>query len=142
MLLWIHPTIQFCVTLLSSYVMYMGVKRFMFVYFKAKARFEWKRHVLLGKIVLAVWFLGFCLGLFMANHAWGVINLTEGHFAVGMVMGPLIVAGFATGLILQKPAKGRAGLALSHGIVNSILFLLSIYQLVTGLGVIRLFLMQ
>ncbi|MGE4298521.1 MAG: DUF4079 family protein [Desulfovibrionaceae bacterium] len=141
MLLWMHPIIQLSVTVLSTYVMFMGIQRFRFVHAKAKVRFDWKRHVLLGKIVLAVWFFGFCLGLGMARYDWGTVNLTEGHFMVGMIMAPLIVFGFVSGLILQTPAKGHGRLALVHGVLNTVLFLLSLYQLVTGIGVVRLFLL-
>jgi len=141
MLMWIHPAIQSVALILAVYVLYMGIQRFRFQHFKVRVMFNWKRHVLLGKIVLCLWGVGALLGLFMAHHAWGSTNLTGNHYLVGMIMLPLIVIALATGLMLEKPKGKRAGLALFHGGVNAVLFLMACFEAYTAIEVIELFLL-
>lgn len=140
MLMWIHPAIQGTAMLLAFYVLYMGIQRFRFQHLGHKCMFNWKRHVLLGKVVHILWLLGFFLGLYMAYWAWGSIDLTGGHFLVGVIMVPVIVVAFTSGLILEKPKGKRAGLALLHGGCNLLLFLLACYQAYSAIEVINLFL--
>lgn len=141
-MLWIHPVIQTFCLILATYVMYMGIIRFRFQHMGKKGFFNWKRHVLLGKVVHGLWLFGLGLGLFMAFDAWGSINLTAGHYYVGVAMGPLILIGLATGLMLQKPKGKRANLALLHGAINLILYLMALYQAWTAFEVIELFLLE
>lgn len=141
MLMWIHPFIQLTAMLLAVYVLHMGIQRFRFQHFKIKCAFNWKRHVLLGKVVHVLWLIGCGLGLFMAHFAWGTIDITGPHYIVGVLMVPVIGVALLTGLILQKPKGKRAGLALTHGIANVVLFFMALFQTVTGLEVIKLFLL-
>ena len=141
-MLWIHPLIQAVCLILATYVMYMGFMRFKFQHLGQKAFFNWKRHVLLGKIVHAIWLLGLALGLFMTQFYWGSINLTEGHYYVGVAMGPMIFISLGTGLMLQKPKGKRLGLALFHGITNVVLYIMALYQAWTAIEVIELFLLD
>lgn len=141
MLMWIHPLIQTVALLLAIYVLHMGMQRFRFQHLKIKCFFNWKRHVLLGKIVHGIWLFGAALGLFMANSEWGSINITGPHYTVGVLMIPVLGVALLTGLILQKPSGKRAGLAMTHGTANVLLFFMALYQFVTGLEVIQLFLM-
>lgn len=141
-MLWIHPILQLLCTVLACYVMYMGFLRFKVLHLKKKAMFPWKRHVNLGQIVLPVWFLGIVLGLFFAQYEWGNINMTDAHFWVGISMAPLILVGFITGLIIRKPARRAKTIPAIHGICNTAAFLLSLYQVYSGIGVISLFLLD
>lgn len=136
-MLYIHPVLQFLCTLLGTYVLYLGLRRFLFAHMgKKKIRFNWKRHVLLGKIVHGVWLLGFFLGLAIAWFYWGFLNLTGPHFVAGVAMVPVILGSLLTGLMLQKPKGLRPRLALTHGALNVVLFALVLFQLVTGMGVL------
>ncbi len=141
-MMWLHPFIQSVALILAVAVLYMGIQRFRFQHLKIKAAFNWKRHVLLGKVVHGLWLVGFGLGLFMAHSAWGSVNLTGPHFLAGVIMVPLILISLATGLVLEKPKGRRAGLALTHGVCNVILFLLACYQAWTAVEVVRLFLLD
>jgi len=140
-MLWIHPVIQAACLLLATYVMYMGLMRFKFQHLGQKAFFNWKRHVLLGKVVHGLWLLGLALGLFMTLEYWGSTNLSGGHYYVGIAMGPMILVSLITGLMLQKPRGKRVGLALSHGITNVLLYLMALYQAWTAVEVVQLFLL-
>lgn len=142
MTMWIHPIIQSVAMLLGIYVLYMGILRFRLQHMGIKHFFNWKLHVKLGKIVHGLWLLGFGLGLFMAHYAWGSINLTGGHFLVGVIMVPVIIVALISGLILEKPKGKRATLALLHGVCNLILFFLACYQAYSAIEVIELFLLD
>jgi len=142
MFMWIHPLIQLTAMVLAFYVFYMGIQRFRFQHLKTKCAFNWKRHVFLGKVVHGLWAFGACLGLYMALHAWGSVNLSGGHYPVGVAMLPVIALALLTGLALQKPKGKRAGLALFHGACNTALFLMACYQLYSGIETIQLFLLD
>lgn len=140
-MMWIHPAIQSLAMLIAIYVLYMGIQRFRFQHLKIKCAFNWKRHVLLGKVVHGLWLLGFGLGLLMAYLEWGSIDLTGGHYLVGVLMVPVILVALATGLILEKPKGKRTGMALVHGGCNVLLFCMACYQAWTAVEVIELFLL-
>jgi len=66
-MLFIHPTIQILATLLALCVFYLGLHRFRALHFKQKVTFNWKRHVILGKIGLISWLTGMLGGTVMAK---------------------------------------------------------------------------
>ncbi len=142
MTMWIHPLIQSVAMLLGIYVLYMGIQRFRFQHMGVKCKFNWKLHVKLGKLVHGLWLFGFGLGLFMAYYEWGSIDLTGGHFLVGVIMVPVIIVALISGLILEKPKGKRAGLAMLHGACNLALFFLACYQAYSAIEVIELFLLD
>lgn len=144
-MLWIHPILQFLCMFLATYVLWLGYKRFRFAHLGDKAAapaFNWKRHVLLGKIAHGIWLLGYALGLTLAWREWSDVGLTGGHFVVGVAMGPVVLAAFGTGFLLQTPKGKRPKLALTHGCLNLAAYAMAVYQFVTGIGVVRLFLLQ
>lgn len=141
-MLWIHPILQLTNVFLAAWVLYMGFRRFQFQHLKKKVVFNWKQHVLWGQVVHAVWLAGFGLGLFMAYQFWGSFDLTGSHFTVAMIMAPLLVIGFVTGLMLKKPKGLRKNLALLHGGTNTLLFVLTLYQVWSGAEAIQLFLLD
>ncbi len=141
-MMWIHPFIQSLAMILAVWTLYMGIQRFRFQHLKIKTSFNWKLHVLLGKTVHSLWLFGFALGLFMAWYSWGSIDLTGGHFLIGVIMVPLILIGLGTGLMLEKPKGKRLKLALLHGGCNMALFFLASYQAWSAIEVIELFLLD
>lgn len=141
MFMWIHPAIQTIALLLALWAFRLGYNRFCFQHLGIKCRFDWKLHVRLGKLVHGLWLLGLMTGVYAAWDAWGTLNLTGGHYVVGVSMIPLIFVGLATGLALQKPSGKRSGLALVHGLSNTALLLMALYQLWSGVEAIQLFLL-
>ncbi|BCS89726.1 DUF4079 family protein [Pseudodesulfovibrio sediminis] len=141
-MLWLHPFIQATALILATYVMYMGINRFRFQHLKQKAAFNWKRHVLLGKMVNWLWLIGWLLGLYMTFTSWGSINLTGGHYVIGTLMVPFIIVSLVTGFILQKPSGKRPGLALTHGVTNGVLYCMALFQSFSGMEVVKLFLLE
>jgi hypothetical protein len=131
-MLYIHPFIQTAGILLALYVFYLGVQRFRSGHLHQRVAFKWKRHVLLGKIVLCILFIGLLGGVIMVYIHWHFFLITGIHAIVGLILAPLIIIGFITGIYLDvKKGKHRL-LALFHGMNNLIVLLLSLGQAVSG----------
>ncbi|NJB67830.1 hypothetical protein GGQ74_001470 [Desulfobaculum xiamenense] len=142
MLLWIHPALQLACTLLACHVLWLGARRFMALHLGRKRVFNWKRHALLGRVVLIVWFVAFVWGAAMTRIQWGSSDLTGTHYVVGLVMLPLLITGYATGEVLDRKRARRTVLPLVHGANNLLLFALAVWQVVTGVWVVRTFLLS
>ena len=139
-MMWLHPALQFLSLFVSIYVLYLGYVRFKALHQGIKGIFLWKRHVLLGTVVMAVWTLGMSLGLGMAKVSWNAVLITGLHWQVGMTMLPLAVFGYVSGLIMDRNKAKRTALPLAHAVNNLALVLLAATQLATGIGIIRDFL--
>lgn len=139
--MWFHPALQMFATVAGLIVMYWGCKRFMMAHMKKKAMFPWKKHVRWGTVVLLIWVVGLGLGLLFADMGWGAILVTEIHYLVAFAIAPLCVTAYVTGYILDKYKKKRTVLPLVHGVNNLILCLLVVVQVVTGVWVIKVFMM-
>lgn len=141
--LWVHPILQIIATLMGLWVMEMGVRRFLFAHLKVKGIFfNWKRHVLLGKIVLVVWLLGLVVGVWAMHYAMGAYNVTGGHFNAALPIAGLAGIGYATGHVMDRDRKRRKILNLFHGINNTVLLALVFYQVWTGFELMNMFLFQ
>lgn len=98
----IHPAVMSLLILLFCYVARLGFIRLGTKRLGRKGVFPWKRHVLVGKVVLWGLFAGLGLGLLVnwllssAPFSTGLHVLT----AVGIV--PLASFGLATGLLLDR----------------------------------------
>jgi hypothetical protein len=130
--LFIHPFLQALATLLAFYVFYLGIQRFRSRHLHQKVVFKWQRHVLLGKIVFGVLFIGMLGGFFMVYTHWHRILITRIHTIVGLVLAALIIIGFGTGLSLDAKKKKHRFLPLFHGINNLIVLLLLLSQAISG----------
>jgi len=138
MLMWIHPVLQTLAVCLSLYVLYLGWVRFRAAHLGEKnAVFAWKRHVLLGKTVLTTLSLGFIIGLGAAWLDWKRVFITGHHYKVALLMLPLIAFGLGTGLFMDSVKAKRTALPLAHGCGNALLVLLALYQLYTGINILR-----
>jgi cytochrome b len=141
-MMWIHPILQTLSIVFALYVLYLGCRRFAFAHLGKKgAMFPWKRHVQVGTAVMGTWFLVMLLGLLMAKLAWGATGVSGAHYAIALVMAPLILFGYFSGLLMDKRKARRTKLPLAHAVNNALLCLLAITQLVTGIGVIRDFML-
>jgi hypothetical protein len=138
MLIWIHPVLQTLAGGLSLYVLYLGWVRFRAAHLgDANAVFAWKRHVLLGKIVLTTWGLTFFIGLSVVWLDMKRVFVTGQHYKVALLMLPLIAFGLGTGLVMDRVKAKRTALPLAHGSANALLVLLGLYQLYTGMAILR-----
>jgi uncharacterized membrane protein YozB (DUF420 family) len=138
MIMWIHPTLQTLAVCLSLYVLYLGWTRFSFAHLGRKGVFfAWKRHVQQGTAVLTAWSLSFVIGLGAAWVGWKSVFITGYHYQVALVMLPLIFFGLGSGVLMDRVKTKRTALPLAHGCVNALLVLLALYQLYTGVIILR-----
>ena len=128
----IHPIIQLSATCLGLYVFYLGVQRFRSLHLKQKVKFNWKRHVLLGKIVMATWLAGILGGVSIAYMTWHGFLVTGIHGKVTLVILPLILFGLFSGLHMNRMKKKRTFFPFVHGLVNLTILVLALYQISTG----------
>ena len=128
----IHPIIQLSATCLGLYVFYLGVQRFRSLHLKQKVKFNWKRHVLLGKIVMASWLAGILGGVSIAYMTWHGFLVTGIHGKVALVILPLILFGLFSGLYMNRKKQKRKFLPIAHGLINLTVLLLALYQMSTG----------
>ena len=138
MIMWIHPVLQTLAVLLSVYVLYLGLVRFRFAHLGHKGIvFQWQRHVRQGAAVMVVWALAFVIGLGAAWLGWHSVFITGPHYQVGLAMLPLIAFGLGSGFFMDRNKARRTALPLAHGVVNALLVLMALYQLYTGVGILR-----
>jgi hypothetical protein len=138
-MLFIHPIIQILAILLALYVFYLGLHRFRALHLKQKVAFNWKRHVILGKIVLISWLTGMLGGAVMAKVTWHRFLVTGTHGKVALVMLPPILFGLFSGLYMDRRKKMRTLLPLLHGINNMVILALTGYQITTGWWVVNVY---
>ncbi|MFV0349454.1 MAG: DUF4079 family protein [Halodesulfovibrio sp.] len=139
-IMWIHPIIQLIATIAGFAAMYWGFRRFQMIHLKHKVMFPWKQHVRWGSIALLLWTAGLGLGLLFAHLGWGSILVTDIHYMIGFAVAPLCVTAYATGFAMDKYKKKRTLLNVVHGVNNLLLCLLICIQIVTGVWVIKVFL--
>lgn len=138
MLIWLHPLAQTLALALSFHVLHLGWARFNTAHLgRQGAVFAWRRHVLLGAVVLVGWALGFAFGLGVAWWSWDGMFMTPAHSRVGLAMLPLIGFGLGSGLYMDRVKARRAALPLAHGLGNALLVLLALWQLYTGAFILR-----
>ncbi len=136
-MLYIHPVFQSFAILLTAYVLNLGVHRFRAIHLKHRTRFNWKRHVVLGKAALVVLTIGAFSGAVVVKLVWGTLFATGIHARVGLVLVALVLFGFGSGYYLDKVKKKRTALPLVHGLNNCLILALCLFQIVTGLGILK-----
>ncbi len=135
--LWIHPVVQTAATLVGLYVLALGWTRFRAAFLGHKGLFQWKRHVALGKIAVALWALGLGTGLWATHKAWMTLFITDGHYKGGLAMIPFLVFAWASGWIMDTHKRRRKALPLAHAVNGLILAALALYQAWSGITVLR-----
>jgi len=139
-MLWIHPIIQVTAIVLAWYVFSLGIKRFRFLHLHQEARFKWRRHVILGGIALGFLLAGIAGGITMVYLHWRGLLITGIHGAMGLyIMVPFIVFGIGTGLYMNYKKQKRSVFPFIHGLNNLIVLILALIQVITGLGVLKVF---
>ena len=133
----IHPIFQSVGILIALYVMKLGISRFRMVHLKQKTRFNWKQHVHFGIIATTIWLLGIFGGLYIVKTSWYGLLITGYHAKSGLLMIPFILFAVGSGLYMDRKKKKRKVLPLIHAICNTVMLLLALSQIYTGVGVYR-----
>ncbi len=133
----IHPIFQSVGILIALYVMKLGISRFRMSHFKAKIRFNWNQHVRLGLVATTIWLIGICVGLYTVKTNWYGFLITGQHAKTGLLLIPFILFSIASGMAMDRRKKQRKVLPLIHGICNTIMLLIVLFQIYTGIGVYR-----
>ncbi|WP_045216888.1 DUF4079 family protein [Desulfonatronovibrio magnus] len=140
-MLWIHPVLQLWATLMAFYVLFLGLQRFRVLHLNHKAKFEWRKHVFWGRIVIIVWLAGLVLGRFATHNQWGEGGIFLSHVQGAMFMTPLMIIAYFTGSIMDRQKKKRKWLPALHGLNNLVMSGLALYQFYTGYFIIQNFIL-
>jgi len=138
-MLWFHPLLQLAAILLSFYVLKLGIARFKSQHLKQRQPFDWKLHVRLGEVVLAIWSLGLVGGFVLVRYTWHAAFITGMHARIAVLMVPLIIIGLVSGIYLDRYKKRRLMLPFIHGLNNLFLVLLAVAQIFYGLGIVWIY---
>ncbi|MFZ0132888.1 MAG: DUF4079 family protein [Desulfobacterales bacterium] len=137
MLLWIHPIVQSLTGVLALYVLWLGLTRFAGRHFDSRSVFKWKRHVLLGKMVVLIWALGALGGLTMTYVSYGKIFPGSLHFIIGVLAMLLMLVAWLTGSHIDRLREKSDVLPVLHMTNNLLLLILVAMQLYTGIGIVQ-----
>jgi hypothetical protein len=134
---YIHPALMLAFIVLAGYVLALGWARFQSRSLGRRIVFQWKRHVLLGQVVLIGFALGAAGGAFVVWNHFGVVGKTGPHFLSALyAILPLTVLSYATGLYLDRAKPKAGGLPLLHGISGALLYLAALLQAAGGLALL------
>ena len=142
MLLWIHPIVQALTALLALYVLRLGLSRFASRHLGKTTVFQWNRHVMLGRVVVAVWALGAIGGLTMTYLTYGKLYTESLHFKIGIAILLVLLITFHTGTRLNRRRNQSNILPVVHLVNNILLLILAGTQVVTGLHIVRVALLK
>ena len=142
MLLWIHPIVQALTALLALYVLRLGLSRFASRHLGKTTVFQWNRHVMLGKVVAAVWALGAIGGMSVTYLTYGKLFTESLHFKIGIIVLPVLLITFLTGTRLNRRRNQSNILPVVHLVNNILLLILAGTQVATGLGIVRIALLR
>ncbi len=135
---WIHPPLMLATLFLAFYALVLGFIRFRVRHLGKKGLvFPWKRHVVLGSSTIALWFAGAGGGLFVTWWYWNSPSFSGLHAMVAAIMVPLMGLGYGTGYIMNRFPGKRRRLPVAHALVNTVLVLLALFQVGTGLSLVQ-----
>ncbi|MFO7818128.1 MAG: DUF4079 family protein [Desulfovibrionales bacterium] len=134
-----HPLLQFIALIIALYVFKLGLSRFSSVHLRKKRPFDWKNHVRFGLVANIIWIVGFFGGLYAVYSGWNGIFLTGLHAKIALILVPFIVFAIVSGVYMDKRKKKRRVLPLLHAGLNTVMFLLVLVQVFTGIQVFRVF---
>lgn len=136
LLLSIHPVLQCIAILLTCYNFMLGIQRFRVLHLKQKnVHFDWKQHVLFGKIALVMLMSGALGGMTIVYLHWYRVLMAGIHAEVALVIIPLAIFGLLSGWYMDSKKKKRTFLPIIHGLNNLILLLLALIQVASGLRI-------
>lgn len=132
----IHPVLQFAGLFCAVYVWWRGVQRFRMQHLRhKKIGFQWKRHVRFGLVAMMIWLIGTIVALYVVKTNWHAFFVTGLHGKLGLATVPFILFALGSGFYMDRRKRKRKVLPLVHGIANTMLLLLALIQLYTGIWV-------
>jgi uncharacterized membrane protein YozB (DUF420 family) len=138
-LLIVHPVVQLAGIGLSLCALFLGIQRIRSAHFNHGKGFRWRRHVSLGSIAFITWIFGSAGGIWMVHRFFHGYLITGVHATTALWMAPLIFFGLFSGWVMDRWKKKRKWLPLLHGLNNSLAVLLALSQIISGLWVLRVF---
>lgn len=135
----IHPILQSTGICIALYVFTLGIPRFRTIHLKHKIRFKWKHHVRFGILASAIWLVGTFGGLYTVKANWHSTLITGSHAQIGLLMIPFALFAIVNGLYMDRKKRKRKVLPLIHGVCNTFMLFLALYQIYSGIGVYRTF---
>jgi hypothetical protein len=136
----IHPFVMLLAVIAGVYTGLLGWQRFQFKRGKAPASaFPWKRHILFGRIFLALLWIGALIGVGYVWYTIGPVSTAGPHAATGVLILILYSVGASLGLVLTK-RKGADRLAAVHMMINYGTFVFVALQIVLGILFLTFFL--
>jgi hypothetical protein len=118
----------------------LGWQRFQFKRGKAPASaFPWKRHILFGRIFLALLWIGALIGVGYVWYTIGPVSAAGPHAATGVLIVIVFSVGATFGLLLAKK-KGSDRMAAAHMAINYGTFIIVAFQIVLGIFLVTFFL--
>ena len=134
----LHPMLQLGAILIALFAFSLGLKRFLALHLGKTVRFDWKKHVLAGKLAISLLSLGYLLGIGIIWYRFKTVALFTIHFEIATAMLPLLFFGLLSGAYMDRRKKRRKVLNLVHGLNNTLVLLLCLGQLVVGGRLLRL----
>ena len=117
-MLLLHPILQATSICVALCAFLLGVQRFRSRHLKHQARFQWRVHVLAGKIAIGGLFVGVGLGMAMTRYTWEQSFMTMGHGVGGVATLSVFLAGAVSGWFLDKKREKRFLLPAVHGSIR------------------------
>ncbi len=131
-MLWLHPVIQLLATMMAFYVLFLAWQKVKILHLGQKGKFEWRKHVFWGRIIIIVWFGGLVLGRVAVHSHWDMSPLFLTHSQGAMIMVPFMLIAYVTGSVMDRKRQKRFWLPVVHGVNNIIMLGLALYQFYTG----------
>lgn len=137
----IHPLFQFCAIIMACYAFFLGMQRARKLHFGRNVRFDWQRHVLLGRCALLVLSFGALGGAIMVYRHWHRVLIAGLHAETALIIVTLALFGLVSGWQLNRRRRPRLLLTILHGLNNCALVLLALTQIISGLAIYRAYLL-
>ena len=134
----LHPVLQLGAILIAFVAFSLGIKRFLALHLGRTVRFDWKKHVMTGKLAISLLGLGYLLGLGIIRYKFKAVAVFTTHFEIATVMLPLLLFGLGSGMYMDRRKKKRRVLNLLHGLNNVLVLLFCLGQLFVGGRLLRL----
>jgi len=133
------PIIQLSATVISLYVLVMGIARFRRSHLNHKTVFRWQRHVFLGTTTMLLWLVGIGVGLTVVKINWHGFLITGTHIHRLVPILLLLLLGLGSGWYMHWKKGRRVFLPLFHGTINLLLIILALSQIWSGWQVYQAF---